>query len=83
VTGSLRSTTIATLKVLLMLSLLDIHSLRNHQIETTNDFGRKFYVNFPSRTDWFDPESILSPNSVVYYTDGSLLNGQAGAGVYF
>jgi hypothetical protein len=26
--------------------------------------------------------SVVSPNGVIFYTDGSLLNGQAGAGLY-
>jgi hypothetical protein len=37
----------------------------------------EFSVEYPSRADWLD-----STNGVTFYTDGSLLNGQAGAGLY-
>jgi hypothetical protein len=47
------------------------------KIEPTSIFRWKVHVNFPSRA-----ESVLSPNSVNFYTNGSLLNGQAGALVY-
>jgi ribonuclease HI len=53
-----------------------------YKIYQTNVFGRKYHVNFSSRIDWFNPASVLSLNSVIYGTDGLLLNGQAGAGVY-
>jgi hypothetical protein len=52
------------------------------KIEPTIVFGRKYSVGFPSRSDWLDPGSVLQPNSVTFYTDGSLLDGRAGAGVY-
>ena len=52
------------------------------KIEPINVFDRRFTVEFPSRTDWFDQKSILPPNSETFFTDGSLLDGQAGAGVY-
>jgi hypothetical protein len=29
------------------------------KIESTNVFGRKFSVEFPSRTEWLDPVSIF------------------------
>jgi hypothetical protein len=51
-------------------------------IEPTNVFGRKVSVEFPSRIEWLDPVSILPPNGVIFYTDGSLLHRQTGAGVY-
>jgi hypothetical protein len=45
------------------------------KIEPTNVFAKKFSVEFPSRTNWLDPVSILPPISVIFYTDGSLLHG--------
>jgi hypothetical protein len=42
----------------------------------------KYSEKFPSRTDWPDSGSVLPPKSVTFYTDGSLLNDRAGAGVY-
>jgi hypothetical protein len=50
------------------------------KIGPTIVFGTKFSVGFSSRTDWLDPDSVLSPNSVTFYTDGSLLNVRCGAG---
>jgi hypothetical protein len=52
------------------------------KIAQTNVFGRKFSVEYPSYTDWLDPGSVLPPNILTLYTDGSLLDGRAGAGVY-
>jgi ribonuclease HI len=52
------------------------------KIEPTNVFGRRFSVEFPSRSDWADQKSILPTESEAFFTDGSLVNGQAGAGVY-
>jgi hypothetical protein len=49
------------------------------KIEPSNVHGKKFHVNFPSRTGYLDPESV--PNSVTYYTYDSLLNSQADASV--
>lgn len=38
---------------------------------------------FPTREDWADGKvPYESTNSVVWYTDGSLLNGMAGAGLF-
>jgi hypothetical protein len=40
-------------------------------------------VEFPLRTKSnIDQKSILPPSSEIFFTDGSLLDGQAGAGVY-
>jgi hypothetical protein len=58
-----------------------VYRYRGDKIESTNVFGRKFPVGFPSRTDWLDIGSVLPSNRVTFYTDGSLLNGRAGAGV--
>jgi hypothetical protein len=54
----------------------------NDMIELTHVFGRKLSVGFRSGTDWLDPGSVFAPYSVIFYTDGSLLNGRAVAGVY-
>jgi hypothetical protein len=40
-----------------------------------NIFGREFSVDFPTREDW-------STDGHVFYTDGSLCDGRAGAGVF-
>jgi hypothetical protein len=42
------------------------------KIEPTNVFGRAFSVEISHRTYWLG--SVLPPNSVTFYTDGSLLN---------
>jgi hypothetical protein len=34
------------------------------KIEPMNVFGREFSVEFPSRTSWADPVSIVPPNGV-------------------
>jgi hypothetical protein len=43
------------------------------KIELINVFGRKLSLEVPSRTSWADPVSIVPPNGVTFYTDGSLL----------
>jgi hypothetical protein len=43
---------------------------------------RKFSVKLPSRTDKVVAGSLLPPNSVTFYTDGSLFNTRAGARIY-
>jgi hypothetical protein len=52
------------------------------KIEPVNVFGRKFSVEFPPRTDWLGQKAILPLNSEIFYIDGSLFNGHAGAGVF-
>jgi hypothetical protein len=47
-------------------------------------FGRGFLVELPSRSSWLSQETlkILPSDGVIFYTDGSLCEGRAGAGVF-
>jgi hypothetical protein len=47
-------------------------------------FGRRFLVELPPRNSWLSQESskILPSDGVIFYTDGSLCEGEAGAGVF-
>ena len=42
---------------------------------------RKFSICFPHRNDWLE-KKIHIPNEFTFYTDGSLQEGLAGAGIY-
>lgn len=44
-------------------------------------FGSGYGCSVPERTDWELREWII-PNSIEFYTDGSLINDLAGAGIY-
>jgi hypothetical protein len=47
-------------------------------------FGRGFLIELPSRGTWLSQETseILPSDGVIFYTDGSLCEGRAGAGVF-
>jgi hypothetical protein len=47
-------------------------------------FGRRFLVELPPRSSWLSQETseILPSDDVIFYTDGSLCEGSAGAGVF-
>jgi hypothetical protein len=47
-------------------------------------FGRKFLVELPPRSAWLSQETseMLPLDSVIFYTDGSLCEGGAGADVF-
>jgi hypothetical protein len=48
-----------------------------------NIFGRKFSVNFPTREDWFtECVDLVAPDELVFFTDESLCEGRAVAGVF-
>jgi hypothetical protein len=50
---------------------------------TLNIFGKKFSVDFPTREDWStECVDLVAPDGLVYFTDGSLCKGRAGAGVF-
>jgi hypothetical protein len=50
---------------------------------TLNLFGRKFSVNFPTREDWStECVDLVALDELVFFTDGSLCEGRAGAGVF-
>jgi hypothetical protein len=50
---------------------------------TLNIFGRKFSVDFPTREDWSTKcVDLVAPDELVFFTDGSLCGGRAGAGVF-
>ena len=56
-------------------------SMPSDKIITSYRFNRKFDIYIPPKQDWFN--GILPPeNEIVIYTDGSLLNNSAGAGVF-
>jgi hypothetical protein len=44
----------------------------SEKIEPTNVVEWKLSVGFPFRGDWLDSGSVLSLNSVTFYTDGSI-----------
>ena len=46
-------------------------------------FNKGFQVVIPSREDWVDQGKSLLGDSEVIYTDGSLMEGRAGAGVHY
>jgi hypothetical protein len=41
-----------------------------------------FQVKFPKREQWTEPSSLPATGEIVFYTDGSLMNGSAGAGIF-
>jgi hypothetical protein len=47
-------------------------------------FGRGFLVELPPRSSWLSQKTseILPSDGVFFYTDGSLCEGSAGAGVF-
>jgi hypothetical protein len=47
-------------------------------------FGRRFLVELPPRSSWLSQETseILPSDGVIFHTDGSLCEGEAGAGVF-
>lgn len=42
---------------------------------------RNFHTKFPSREDWIEYKAVPSTD-LIFYTDGSLMEEQAGSGVY-
>jgi hypothetical protein len=44
--------------------------------------SKNFNVIFPNREDWFDLQACPSTGDTVFYTDGSLQEGLAGAGIF-
>jgi hypothetical protein len=49
---------------------------------TLNIFGRKFSVDFPTKEGWStECVDLVKPHGLVFFTDGSLCEGRAGAGV--
>jgi hypothetical protein len=50
---------------------------------TLNIYSRKFSVDFPTREDWStECVDLVAPDGLVFFTDGSLCEGRAGAGVF-
>jgi hypothetical protein len=50
---------------------------------TLNLFGRKFSVDFSTRKYWStECVDLVAPDGLVFFTDGSLCEGRAGAGVF-
>jgi hypothetical protein len=50
---------------------------------TLKIFGRKFSVDFPTIEDWSTEfVDLVAPDGLVFFTDGSLCEGSAGAGVF-
>jgi hypothetical protein len=50
---------------------------------TLDIFGRKFSVDFPTRADWStECVDLVAPDGLVFFTDGSICEGRAGAGVF-
>ena len=45
-------------------------------------FGRRFEVSYPDRSQWEDPKKLLQGWDLVWYTDGSKIGGQIGAGLH-
>jgi ribonuclease HI len=45
-------------------------------------FHKPFKIIFPTRDEWLKKPSWFTSNSWVWYTDGSKLNRQVGAGIY-
>jgi hypothetical protein len=47
-------------------------------------FGRRFLVELPPKSSWLSQETseILPSDGVIFYSDGSLCEGRAGAGVF-
>jgi hypothetical protein len=50
---------------------------------TLNIFDKKFSVDFPIREDWYKKSvDLFAQDGLVFFTDGSLCGGTAGAGVF-
>jgi hypothetical protein len=50
---------------------------------TLNIFDIKFSVDFSTREDWStECVDLVAPDGLVFFTDGSLCEGKAGAGVF-
>lgn len=67
-----------------ILKTVSINSLvRNNEdwMEKRYNFNRLFQVVDPGRNSWQFGGPVLRPGSIVFYTDGSRLNNQVGAGV--
>jgi hypothetical protein len=63
-------------KMLLLLASRD-------KFVTLNIFDRIFSVDFPTREDWStECVDMVAPDGLVFFTDGSLCGGRAGAGVF-
>lgn len=56
-------------------------NMPSDKITTVFKFDKKFDVNIPPREDWFNGILPLE-QEIVLYTDGSLIKGSAGAGLY-
>jgi hypothetical protein len=41
-----------------------------------------FQVKFPDRENWIEPENFPTRGDLIFYTDGSLKDGKAGAGIF-
>jgi hypothetical protein len=41
-----------------------------------------FQVKFPKREEWTELSSLPARGEIVFYTDGSLMDGRAGAGIF-
>ncbi len=62
-------------------SFLPIIHNKTDYIAPVYKFERNFSLNIPDRAIWRD-EILPSPHTTNFYTDGSLINESAGAGVF-
>ena len=65
-----------------MNSIVSTHMAHDRKIVSYN-FERAFEVKFPAREEWLDNcPTFFEAGSLKFFTDGSLMEGSAGAGVF-